>query len=167
MTLVSRFCQFRKRSGTSNYNEKSPAKKIMNSEFFGLNLSIKSRICPESALDRTFTTALVIAPSIIQRSPRSVHIDNFAAKKEGYYSPGLLVHHVQSGAYLINWTVSYSIVGREETQQNQEIEYRVHTLRLRAEQKHSLQLDPSFVPTPIVNHRLSQSFHVSSDTSVK
>jgi hypothetical protein len=64
-------------------------------------------------------------------------------------------------------TESYSIKGRQESQQNQEIEYHVHTLRLRAEQQHNLQLDSSFVPTPILNGRLSQSFCVSSDTTVK
>ena len=105
--------------------------------------------------------------SITQLSPRSIYVDNFAAKKEHYYSPGLLVHPVQQRAYLISWTVSYSIEGCQESRQNQEIEYHIHTLRLRAEQRHNLQLDPSFVPTPILNERLSQSFHVSSDTIVK
>ena len=105
--------------------------------------------------------------SITQHSPRSVHVDNFAAKKEHYYSPGLLAHSCSTISVLINWTVSYSIMGRQESQQNQEIEYHVHTLRLRAEQKHNLQLDPSFVPTPILNNRLSQSFCVSYDTTVK
>jgi hypothetical protein len=104
---------------------------------------------------------------ITQRSPKSLHIDNFAAKKESYYTPGLLVYPLQPRAYLIGSTVSYSIKGRQESQQNQEIEYHVHTLRLRTEQKHNLQLDPSFVPTPILNERLSQSFRVSSDTIVK
>ncbi|KAH9988133.1 hypothetical protein BJV77DRAFT_1061467 [Russula vinacea] len=101
------------------------------------------------------------------RSPRSLHIDKFGAKKENYYSPGLLIYPDQPKAYLNSLTVSYSIKGRQESQQNQEIEYHVHTLRLRTEQKHNLQLDPSFVPTPILNERLSQSFRVSSDTIVK
>jgi hypothetical protein len=105
--------------------------------------------------------------SMTQRSPRSIHVDHFAAKKDHYYSPGPLVYRPQPRVYLISWIVSYSIRGRQESQQNQEIEYHIHTLRLRAEQKHNLQLDPSFVPTPTVNDRLSQSFRVSSDTIVK
>ena len=108
-----------------------------------------------------------MAYCITQRSPRSLHIDKFGAKKENYYSPGLLIYPDQPKAYLNSLTVSYSIKGRQESQQNQEIEYHVHTLRLRTEQKHNLQLDPSFVPTPILNERLSQSFRVSSDTIVK
>ncbi len=32
-----------------------------------------------------------MAHKITQRSPRSIHIDNFAVKKEHYYSPGLLI----------------------------------------------------------------------------
>ena len=67
----------------------------------------------------------------------------------------------------MGWIVSYSIKGHQESRQNQEIEYHVHTLRLRADQKHDLQLDPSYVPTPMINNRLSQSFRVSSETIVK
>jgi hypothetical protein len=51
--------------------------------------------------------------------------------------------------------------------QDQEIEYTVHILRLQADEMHTLQLDPSYVPTPILNERLSQSFHLSSETVVK
>ena len=110
-----------------------------------------------------------MAHSITQCSRRSIHVSNFAEEKGHYISQalGLLVYPVQLRAYLINWTVSYSIKGRQESQQNQEIEYHVHTLRLRADQKHNLQLDPSYVPTPMINNRLSQSFRVSSDTIVK
>jgi hypothetical protein len=50
---------------------------------------------------------------------------------------------------------------------NQEIEYKVHVLRLLADQRHNLQLDPSYVPTPVLNERLSQSFYVSSENVVK
>ena len=107
-----------------------------------------------------------MAYGITRHSPRSIHVDSFAAK-ERYYSPGLFVHTVQPRAYLTNRVESYSIEGRQESQQNQEIEYRVHTLRLRTEQKHNLQLDPSFVPTPILNDRLSQVFRVSSDIVIK
>jgi hypothetical protein len=109
-----------------------------------------------------------MAHSITQRSPRSIHVDNFAGEEGALlFSRSVKSTPVQPRAYLINWTESYSIKGRQESQQNQEIEYHVHTLRLRAEQKHNLQLDPSFVPTPILNDRLSQSFCVSSDTTVK
>ena len=62
---------------------------------------------------------------------------------------------------------TYFIRGRHESLQNQEIEYHIHTLRLLAEQSHNLQLDSSFVPTPVLNERLSYSFRVPSDTVVK
>ncbi|KAI9455154.1 hypothetical protein BJY52DRAFT_1122135, partial [Lactarius psammicola] len=62
---------------------------------------------------------------------------------------------------------SYTISGRKESVQNQEIEYKIHVLRLFAEQKHNLQLDPSYVPIPVLNERLSQSFRVSTETVVK
>ncbi|KAF8270132.1 hypothetical protein EI94DRAFT_1572312 [Lactarius quietus] len=62
---------------------------------------------------------------------------------------------------------SYYISGRKETLQNQEIEYAVHILRLQADERHNLQLEPSYVPTPVLNERLSQSFHMPSETVVK
>ncbi|KAI9437933.1 hypothetical protein BJY52DRAFT_1229957 [Lactarius psammicola] len=39
--------------------------------------------------------------------------------------------------------------------------------RYAAEQMHILQLDPSYVPTPVLNEQLSQSFHIPSETVVK
>ena len=51
--------------------------------------------------------------------------------------------------------------------QDQEIEYTVHILRLKADDRHNLQLDSSHVPTPVLNERLSQSFHAPLETVVK
>jgi hypothetical protein len=62
---------------------------------------------------------------------------------------------------------SYIIRGKKEIMQDQEIEYTVHILRLQADERHNLQLDSSYVPTPVLNERLSQSFHVPSETVVK
>ena len=62
---------------------------------------------------------------------------------------------------------SYIITGRKETQQNQEIEYMVHILHLQADQKHKLQLDSSYVPTPVLTDRLAHSFHVPSETVIR
>ncbi|KAI0297435.1 hypothetical protein BC826DRAFT_166673 [Russula brevipes] len=84
------------------------------------------------------------------RSRKTIYVENFTTKKERFYTQA-----------------SYFISGRQESQQNQECEYHIHTLRLPAEQKHNLQLDPSFVPTPMLQERLSQSFRVPSDTIVK
>jgi hypothetical protein len=50
--------------------------------------------------------------------------------------------------------------------QDQEIEYTVHILRLRADERHNLQLDPSYIPTPVLNERLSQYFRVPSEIVV-
>ncbi|KAI9443992.1 hypothetical protein H4582DRAFT_2095349 [Lactarius indigo] len=84
------------------------------------------------------------------RSRNSIYIDDFRTKKEHQYASD-----------------SYFISGRKETLQNQEVEYKIHILRLLADQKHNLQLDPSYVPIPVLNERLSQSFHVPSETVVK
>ena len=51
--------------------------------------------------------------------------------------------------------------------QDQEIEYTVQILRLQADDRHNLQLDPAYVPTPVLNERLSQSFHTPFNTVVK
>jgi hypothetical protein len=98
-----------------------------------------------------------------------MHIDSFVANRDNYYCPGLLVHLVQPRVYLISWAVSYSIKGRQESQQSHEIVYHVHALHLQAEQQHSLQLDSPFdlTPTRGLNGRLPQSFRVFADTIVK
>ena len=105
-----------------------------------------------------------MAHFMTRRSSTSIYIDYFAAK-EHRYSGHLAT--LFNRTYLTSWTESYSIRGLQESQQNQEIEYHVHTLRLRAEQKQAFQLDPSFIPTPVLNDRLAQSFCVSSDATVK
>ncbi|KAH9031719.1 hypothetical protein EDB84DRAFT_1578728 [Lactarius hengduanensis] len=83
------------------------------------------------------------------RSGISVYIDDFRRNKE---------HQ--------NAADSYFISGRKELK-IQEIEYKIHILRLLADERHNIQLDPSYVPIPVVNERLSQSFRVPSETVVK
>ena len=68
---------------------------------------------------------------------------------------------------LTSRTETYFISGRQESLELQEIEYHIYTLHLLAEQRHNLQLNPFFVPTPVLNERLSHSFSVPSDTIVK
>ncbi|KAI9450271.1 hypothetical protein BJY52DRAFT_1227294 [Lactarius psammicola] len=62
---------------------------------------------------------------------------------------------------------TYYISGRQESLREAEIEHRIHLLHLRADEVHRVQLDPSYVPTPILEERLTHSFHVSSSTTVK
>ncbi|KAH8977864.1 hypothetical protein EDB86DRAFT_3157238 [Lactarius hatsudake] len=61
----------------------------------------------------------------------------------------------------------YEISGRRESLQGDEIEYRIHLLHLRSDDSHKVQLDPSYVPIPILEKRLTHSFRVSSSTVVK
>jgi hypothetical protein len=88
-------------------------------------------------------------------------------KKDHKYAAGLSDLFIKRRAYSHNRLDSYFISGRKEIMKNQEIEYKVHILRLLADQRHNLQLDPSYVPTPVLNERLSQSFYVSSEDVVK
>ncbi|KAH9171589.1 hypothetical protein EDB89DRAFT_1906868 [Lactarius sanguifluus] len=83
-------------------------------------------------------------------SRTTVHIDHFEVRKGSYYSRD-----------------TYFISGRHESQQEAEIEHRIHLLQLRADERHKVQLDPSYVPTPTLEERLSHSFRVSSSTVVK
>ncbi|KAH9029437.1 hypothetical protein EDB85DRAFT_1531855 [Lactarius pseudohatsudake] len=62
---------------------------------------------------------------------------------------------------------TYYIRGRQESLGEAEIEYRIHLLHLRADESQKVQLDPSYVPTPILEERLTHSFRVSSSTVVK
>ncbi|KAH9171591.1 hypothetical protein EDB89DRAFT_1852099 [Lactarius sanguifluus] len=62
---------------------------------------------------------------------------------------------------------TYYISGRQEHLRDDETEYRIYLLQLRADEKHKVQLDPSYVPTPVVEDRLTHSFHVSPSIFVK
>jgi hypothetical protein len=64
-------------------------------------------------------------------------------------------------------TGTYDISGSRESLQEDEIEYRIHLLHLRTDESQKVQLDPSYVPTPILEKRLTHSFRVSSSTVVK
>ncbi|KAH9021925.1 hypothetical protein EDB84DRAFT_517274 [Lactarius hengduanensis] len=62
---------------------------------------------------------------------------------------------------------TYDIGGRQEPLREDETEYRIHILHLRADERQKVQLDPSYVPTPILEGRLTHSFRVSSSTIIK
>jgi hypothetical protein len=64
-------------------------------------------------------------------------------------------------------TYTYYISGHRESSQEDGIEYRIHLLHLRADESQNVQFDPSYVPTPILEKRLSHTFRVSSSTVVK
>ena len=64
-------------------------------------------------------------------------------------------------------TDTYFISGHQESQRVDEMEYRIHLLHLRVDERQKVQLDPFYVPTPILENRLTHSFRVSSSTTVK
>ena len=73
----------------------------------------------------------------------------------------------QPGRLSSTQTETFHISGRQESLRDDEIEYRIHLLRLRADESQKAQLDPSYVPVPILEERLTHSFRVSSSTVVK
>ena len=62
---------------------------------------------------------------------------------------------------------TYFVSGAEQYTQSAEIEHRVHLLHLRADERQKMQLDPSYVPAPILEERLTYSLCVSSSSIVK
>ncbi|KAI9455148.1 hypothetical protein BJY52DRAFT_1427134 [Lactarius psammicola] len=82
-------------------------------------------------------------------SRATVFLDHFKVKRS-HYPPDI-----------------YDISGRQESLQDDEIEYRIHLLHLRADESHKVQLDSSYVPTPVLEKRFTHSFRVSSSTIVK
>ncbi len=78
---------------------------------------------------------------------------------------------LQAGRVSSAQTDTYYISGRHELLQEDEIEYRIHLLLLRADESQRVQLEldpgPSYVPTPILEKRLTHSFRVSSSTIAK
>jgi hypothetical protein len=96
------------------------------------------------------------------------YVDHFEAKKL-IFSRGLSTFFSPLPRFLIprTDTYTYNISGRREFSQEDEIEYRIHLLHLRADESQKVQFDPSYVPTPILEKRLSHAFRVSSSTVVK
>jgi hypothetical protein len=65
-------------------------------------------------------------------------------------------------------TETFYIRGREESLREDEIEYRIHLLRLHADESQKVQLDSSYVPAPILgDERLTPSFCIPSSAVVK
>jgi hypothetical protein len=66
-------------------------------------------------------------------------------------------------------TISFSVVkisGRRITRVEPALKYTIRVLALSAEHRHNLQLDPTFVPFPNVNERLSSSFRLPVEHQV-
>ncbi|KAH9171595.1 hypothetical protein EDB89DRAFT_1906874 [Lactarius sanguifluus] len=88
--------------------------------------------------------------SIQRNTPRTtVYLDHFEVRKSTFAQD------------------TYYISGRQEHLRDDETEYRIYLLQLRADEKHKVQLDPSYVPTPVIEDRLTHSFHVSPSVFVK
>ncbi|KAI0295672.1 hypothetical protein B0F90DRAFT_1820352 [Multifurca ochricompacta] len=99
-------------------------------------------------------------------SRATIHIDNFEMRSGSSSLLDVSVRCEFDSSTQLDSSL-YSISGRREFLTEDEIEYQVHLLHLHTDQRHNLQQDPSFVPTPVVNERLSGSFHVPSGTLVK
>ena len=85
-------------------------------------------------------------------------------------TPGVCLNSFSPTRWLIvaqTDTYTYNISGRREFSQEDEMEYRIHLLHLRADESQKVQLDPSYIPTPILEKRLTHAFRVSSSTVVK
>ncbi|KAI9455150.1 hypothetical protein BJY52DRAFT_1224767 [Lactarius psammicola] len=103
--------------------------------------------------------------SQLSTSRTIIYLDHFEVRKPSF-SRSLFG---QAGRVLYAPTDEYYVSGRQEYLREDEIEYHIHLLRLRADesQKVQLELDPSYVPTPILEERLTHSFRVSSSTVIK
>ncbi|KAI9455142.1 hypothetical protein BJY52DRAFT_1122187 [Lactarius psammicola] len=108
---------------------------------------------------------------------RAVHIlwsefthrvkDATTQRSASYVSYGVQNDALQSGRFSPDLTDTYYIGGRQESVCEDEIECRIHLLHLRADESQRVRLDPSYVPTPILEKRLTHSFRVSPSTVVK
>jgi hypothetical protein len=54
----------------------------------------------------------------------------------------------------------YVIAGRRQVIEEAKLEFCVHLMDLTSDDKHSMQLNPDYVPSPTVNERLSSRFHI-------
>jgi len=59
----------------------------------------------------------------------------------------------------------FKVTGRLEVPQMHQVsrlELRIHLIDLPIDDKHNMQLDPKYIPTPTINDRLSSSFRLST-----
>jgi hypothetical protein len=56
--------------------------------------------------------------------------------------------------------IGFKITGRWEAPQLPQIKLCVHLMDLTREDRHSMQLDSKYIPTPTINDRFSSSFHL-------
>jgi hypothetical protein len=60
----------------------------------------------------------------------------------------------------------YVITGRRQVVQESKLEICVHLMDLTSDDKHNMQLDPNYIPSPAVNDRLSSGFHIPITTNI-
>ena len=95
---------------------------------------------------------------------RHTHVIQFIEEKKKSYP-------YAQGADYFNWSpgspndifliASYHVVGRQEYFEDPANEYTIHVLNSTADDKHNMQLDPTFIPSPSVSQRLSHSFRLT------
>ncbi|KAI0250873.1 hypothetical protein BJV78DRAFT_1393001 [Lactifluus subvellereus] len=72
----------------------------------------------------------------------------------------------KSGLYSRRHGQEYIITGYRKAHVVPEIEWRVHLMDLTNDDSHNIQLDPTYIPTPTVNDRLSSIFHIPVDMDI-
>ncbi|KAI9437151.1 hypothetical protein H4582DRAFT_2058133 [Lactarius indigo] len=81
-------------------------------------------------------------------------------------NPTIYLDHIEVGKEK-RGAPDYSVTGRSEMPpQVPRTELCVHPMDLTSEDKHSMQLDPKYVPTPTINDRLSSSFCLSTSARI-
>ena len=60
----------------------------------------------------------------------------------------------------------YWVKGRQETFKDYQLEFRVHLMSLSSDDKQNMQLDFNYIPSPIVNDRLSFRFHLPKSMDI-
>lgn len=56
--------------------------------------------------------------------------------------------------------LGFKIAGRREATQLPQVRLCVHLMDLTREDRHSMQMDTKYIPTPAINDRFSSSFHL-------
>jgi hypothetical protein len=54
----------------------------------------------------------------------------------------------------------YVITGRRQAIEDAKLEFCVHLMDITSDDKHNMQLDPNYIPSPAVNKRLSSKFFI-------
>ncbi|KAI0297433.1 hypothetical protein BC826DRAFT_1096771, partial [Russula brevipes] len=102
----------------------------------------------------------------VGRQDSVVYLDGIIAYKSVGLRDGSVSHSSSYQGFSSRYGQEYVITGRRQVVQESKLEICVHLMDLTSDDKHNMQLDPNYIPSPAVNDRLSSHFFIPVTTNI-